>query len=76
MGFSGCNGFFGLYRKEADRLSFSDLGATMMACPGNPDLEATYYRALKATDHFKVFGELLELYHGREVAARFEAVNL
>lgn len=74
MGFSGCNGFFGLYLKEADRLSFSDLGATMMACPGNPDLETTYYRALKATEHFKIFGELLELYHGREVVARFEAV--
>jgi copper homeostasis protein (lipoprotein) len=73
-GFSGCNGFFGLYRKEADHLSFSDLGATMMACPGNPDLEATYYKALKATEHFKIFGELLELYHGREVVARFEAV--
>ena len=45
-----------------------------MACPGNPDLEATYYKALKATEHFIIFGELLELYHDREVVARFEAV--
>jgi heat shock protein HslJ len=75
IGFSGCNGFFGLYRKAADRLSFSDLGATMMACPNNADIERTYFKALKATDHYKIFGEMLELYHGREAVARFEAAH-
>ncbi len=73
MGFSGCNGFFGLYRKAADRLSFEDMGATMMACPDDADLERTYFKALKATDRYKIFGQMLELYHGREVVARFEA---
>ena len=73
MGFSGCNGFFGLYRKEGDRLTFSDLGATMMACPNDAGLERTYFKALKATDHYSIFGQMLELYHGQEVVARFEA---
>ena len=45
----------------------------MMACPNDADLERTYFKALKATDHYKIFGQLLELYHGREVVARFEA---
>jgi len=72
-GFSGCNGFFGLYRKAGSGLSFSDLGATMMACPNNTELEHTYFKALKATDHYRIFGQMLELYHGREVVARFEA---
>ena len=73
-GYSGCNGFFGLYRRDGERLSFENTGATMMACPGNPDLEKTFFKALKATEHFKIFGEMLELYQGREVVARFEAV--
>jgi|GEM_PF-261049 len=74
-GFSGCNGFFGLYRQEGHRLSFEDTGATMMACPDNPDLEKTFFKAIKATGHYKIFGEMLELYQGREVVARFEAVT-
>jgi copper homeostasis protein (lipoprotein) len=73
MGYSGCNGFFGLYRKAGDHLSFEDLGATMLACPNDADLERTYFKALKATDRYKIFGEMLELYHGQEVVARFEA---
>jgi heat shock protein HslJ len=75
IGFSGCNGFFGLYRKEGDRLTFSDLGATMMACPNNADLERTYFKAIKATERYKIFGQQLELYHGGEVVARFEAAH-
>jgi copper homeostasis protein (lipoprotein) len=73
-GFSGCNGFFGLYRKDGDQLSFENTGATMMACPFNPDLEKTFFNALQTTGHFKIFGEMLELYNGQKVVARFEAV--
>ena len=73
-GFTGCNGFFGLYRADGRRLSFEDTGATMMACPLNPDLEKTFFKALQTTEHFKIFGEMLEFYHGRDVVARFEAV--
>lgn len=73
-GFSGCNGFFGLYRQEGRRLSFEDTGATMMACPDHPDLEKTFFKAIAATEHFKIFGEMLEFYQGSEVVARFEAV--
>ena len=73
-GFSGCNGFFGLYRTDGKRLSFEDTAATMMACPINYDLEKTFYKALKTTEHYKIFGDMLELYRGRNVVARFEAV--
>jgi len=73
-GFTGCNGFFGLYRTDGRHLSFEDTGATMMACPLNPDLEKTFFKALKTTEHFKIFGEMLEFCHGRDVVARFEAV--
>ena len=74
IGFSGCNGFFGLYRRDGDQLSFENTGATMMACPLEPNLEKIFFNALKATEHFKIFGEMLELYNGRTVVARLEAV--
>ncbi|MCB2169534.1 MAG: YbaY family lipoprotein [Deltaproteobacteria bacterium] len=73
-GFSGCNGFFGLYRLDGNRLSFENMGATMKACPLEPNLEKIFFRALTATEHFKIFGEMLELYDGRNAVARFEAV--
>jgi len=73
-GFSGCNGFFGLYRTDGRGLSFESTGATMMACPNNPDLEKAFFKAIKTTTSFKIFGEMLEFYEGRNVVARFEAV--
>lgn len=73
-GFSGCNGFFGIYRLDGNQLSFENMGATMRACPIEPNLEKIFFSALTATEHFKIFGEMMELYDGRNVVARFEAV--
>jgi uncharacterized lipoprotein YbaY/heat shock protein HslJ len=73
-GFSGCNGFFGSYRVDGNQLSFANMGATMRACPLEPNIEKIFFSALKATGHFKIFGEMLELYDGRNAVARFEAV--
>lgn len=73
-GFSGCNGFFGLYRLEGDRLWFEDMAATMQACPNNHDLQTTFYEALKATRRFQMMDAVLILYDEQNEVARFTAV--
>lgn len=72
-GFSGCNGFFGLYRVDGERLSFEDMAATMQACPNNFDLEKSFYKALQATRRFAIRGNVLLLYDQQEEVARFAA---
>lgn len=46
-GFAGCNTYFGAYTLEAAALSFGELGATKMACPGEAGArEAEFLAAL------------------------------
>jgi copper homeostasis protein (lipoprotein) len=74
-GFSGCNGFFGLYQLRGDRLWFEDMAATMQACPNNHDLQTTFYEALKATRRFQIMDAVLILYDEQNEVARFTAVT-
>lgn len=76
VGHGGCNRFFGGYKVEADRLRFSALGSTKMACPGDiGDLEDGFFNALGSVRHFKLSGGVLELFGDRELLARFSSVN-
>jgi heat shock protein HslJ len=75
-GFSGCNNFFGSYHASGDRLSFSDLGATMMACPDTMETERVFLLVLEETDRAVVSGLCLELFAGERLLARFEAIYL
>jgi copper homeostasis protein (lipoprotein) len=75
-GFAGCNNFFGQYSLEAENLTFSALGSTMMSCPEGMDTEQAFLKALGETDRAVVNGIHLQLYSSHRPVARLEAVYL
>jgi uncharacterized lipoprotein YbaY/heat shock protein HslJ len=75
-GNAGCNDFFGHFTRELEKISFSALGSTMMACPEGLDTEQDFLKALERTTHFTIEGEILELFVDDESLARLEAVYL
>ncbi len=64
-GTGGCNRFFGGYEQKGDKLTFSPLGSTRMACP--PDVmkkEQAFFEMLKAVRSAGVEGAKLVLRDG------------
>lgn len=72
----GCNGMGGTYELKANnRLSFSELIGTMMACP-NMEVETQLSQALGRTDSYAIHGDTLSLFRARMAPlARFVAVS-
>ena len=75
-GHAGCNNFFGNFETSEDKLSFSALGSTMMACPEGMDTEQAFLQALGETNRYEISGQFLTLYAGDRPLARLEAVYL
>ena len=76
-GNAGCNNFFGQFSTEEDKLSFSAMGSTMMACPEGMEKEQAFLAALGNTASYSISGLFLELYDGEgSLLARLEAVYL
>jgi heat shock protein HslJ len=75
QGFGGCNGFFGSYELEGDRLGFGPIGATRMACPDTGDMEMAFFRVLGPETTFTIDGETLELMSPDGTKARFETAS-
>jgi uncharacterized lipoprotein YbaY/heat shock protein HslJ len=73
-GYSGCNRFFGSFERAEEKLVFSGLGATMMACPTGMETEQAFLLALGETNRAVVVGQFLELFKDKHSLARFEAV--
>jgi len=75
-GYAGCNSFFGSYElKEGNRVSFSKMGSTMMACP-NMSLEQDLFRVLEMVDNYTSDGKSLQLNKARMAPlARFELIG-
>ncbi|WP_336514642.1 META domain-containing protein [Pollutibacter soli] len=75
QGNGGCNGFGGNYTLgNGDRIKFSRMISTMMACDGL-DVENSLYRALENTDSYVIKGDTLQLNRARMAPlARFVAV--
>jgi heat shock protein HslJ len=46
FGHGGCNRYFGSYKVEGDRLSFSAIGSTMMYCQETMEIEYAFLRSL------------------------------
>ena len=66
QGHSGCNSLAGRVIVESDRIQFTDLLSTRMACPGNG--EAEFLTALTATNGYRIDQlKLLLLTNGVEV---------
>ena len=77
-GSTGCNNILGRYEQEGDRLRFSALATTRMACldaEANRE-EGVFAEVLGQVDRFMVSGDALTLYQGDRPRARFTAVYL
>ena len=61
-GRSQCNNYFGGYRVADNKINFSSMGATRMACPMNRmDKEKQYLDAFPKVDYLKISGNELML---------------
>lgn len=61
-GWSGCNRFFGAYKARDGRISFSQLGATQMACAGpGAEVEGRFLQALGQVRRYAAEGGGLTL---------------
>lgn len=72
----GCNGMGGTFElKEPNRIRFSQLIGTMMACD-NMEVENGLKRVLETTDSYHVAGDTLQLFRARMAPlAKFVAEN-
>lgn len=75
-GTGGCNSLSGGYElKGPDRIRFSQIAATQMACV-NMETESALYKALETTDSYILKGDTLILHRARMAPlARFVAVD-
>lgn len=77
-GSGGCNALMGHYElRPGQRIQFSQMGATMMACAEGMDVEQQFFKMLEQVDNYSVNGNRLTLQRARMAPfARFEAVYL
>ena len=77
-GNAGCNNFFGQFSTKDDKLSFSALGSTMMACPeAMMNTEQAFLGVLGNTARYSISGLYLSLYDADDaLLAILEAVYL
>lgn len=77
-GSGGCNSLMGGYQITApNRISFSKVASTMMACSQGMDTERGLFEVLETADSYTVNGDTLVLNRARMAPlARFEAVYL
>lgn len=76
-GSGGCNTFNGSYElKEGNRISFSKIASTLMACE-NMETEAQFFKVLEMADNYFISADTLILNRVKMAPlARFEAVYL
>lgn len=60
-GFGGCNRITGSYSVSSDKLSFSQMAGTMMACLDGMQYERAFHDALGKVSAWRIDGERLEL---------------
>jgi len=61
-GSGGCNRLAGSYELHGDRLTFSQMAGTMMACLEGMETEKVFLDVLKQVNRWKVTGQQLELF--------------
>jgi copper homeostasis protein (lipoprotein) len=66
-GFGGCNTFNGTYKlEEGDRIGFSQMASTKMACPGlEVDYESMVFEVLEMADNYSLRDDMLLLNQGQ-----------
>lgn len=78
IGQGGCNSFMGSYTlfEDNNRIKFSQLAATLMACP-NMEKEKEFMDVLQKVDNYTINEKLLSLNKAKMAPlAKFEAVYL
>ncbi|MPT48314.1 MAG: META domain-containing protein [Sphingobium sp.] len=78
-GFGGCNNFMGSYTldEKMQRIRFSKIASTMMACSKGMDVEQQFHEVLELADNYSINGDHMTLNKARIAPlARFEAVYL
>ena len=77
-GFSGCNTMMGTYTlEEGNRIQFSQMGSTMMACPDVTFNERDFLEVFELADNYTITGNELSINVGRRAPlAVFEAVDV
>ncbi len=73
QGFAGCNRFSGTYLVKGEIFLFNKMVGSRMACVTGMDLEDNFFKALSATEGYRIEGDILELRdrHG-EVLAKLQ----
>lgn len=72
-GSTGCNRFMGSYKIEGQKISFSKMATTMMACHTGMKTERAYMDALQQVSKWSIAnGKLVLLNDDNEPVARFE----
>jgi heat shock protein HslJ len=74
-GNDGCNNFFGEYNLDEDRLTFSLLASTRMACPQLKGFDIEFNSMLSATASYRISGNRLELFENDKQIAGFVAAE-
>lgn len=74
--YAGCNTMTGSYiMPSAFGLTFSNVAATRMACPGM-EMETLFSKALAETEHYSIKDNILKLHKGKvAILATFEPAN-
>jgi len=73
-GSGGCNRLAGSYTLAGDKLTFSQMAGTMMACPDGMDVEREFHKALSQVASWRIEGEALELFDAAGTSiAQFES---
>lgn len=73
-GYAGCNRMSGAYTLAGDKLNFTQMAVTMMACAQGMEIEQAFNQALEKVAAWRIDGEELELIDaGGEVVATFES---
>jgi heat shock protein HslJ len=72
-GATGCNSMGGRYEADGERIHFSDLFSTKMACVEEERMrqETRFVGALERADRYSITGDTLTLSEGGTVVAKF-----
>lgn len=74
VGFGGCNNFFGTYSlTQPDKIDFSPIGATKMACLMTTFNENDFFAVFDKTTHYNIRDGILTLFQGDKELATLKA---
>ncbi|HLS30093.1 MAG TPA: META domain-containing protein, partial [Flavobacteriaceae bacterium] len=74
VGFGGCNNFFGTYNlTQPDKISFSPIGATKMACLTTTFNENDFFNVFEKVNNYKIRDQILTLFQDNQAVATLKA---